>query len=245
MGNAALKSIKSQSLIEATMMMVAGIILLLGVFRIGLWYNNEVSERQPAYNSTRLTAGNDQPGEWPVYRRGKLTEDWVFGRGDFEPGTEQDGNNSTTGDRNSDCVSEAAELQQQALEKTTQADALSQEAKDLENEAVRLDDEAEALDAKAEGLDQQAQEQQELYDNCMASCEYMYYDCSSCQPYLDQANEYKQDASDARQQAADDRQQAADDRRDARDKRNDAQDLRQEAEDLNQQAEDILENCPD
>ena len=235
---------KAQSIIETSLVLVAAIIFLLGAFRIGLWYNKELSQRQPAYNATRLAAGSSEPGEWPVYAPGNLTEGWVLEGRNLSIGSQIAGTGGTIIDRNSDCVAEAAALQQQAKDKFEAAANLNIEAQNLDNEAERLDNEAEQLDSQAEALDQLAAEQEELYNQCMATCGYDY-ECGTCQPYLDQANAYRAQAQAKRSQAAEKRAQASQNRTQANDNRNQANQRTTEGTNLNDQAQAILDNCPE
>lgn len=85
MGNFSLLVKKAQSIIETSLVLVAAIIFLLGAFRVGLWYNNELAERQSAYQDTRVEAGSSTTGKWPVYARRNLTEEWALQGGSFPP----------------------------------------------------------------------------------------------------------------------------------------------------------------
>lgn len=69
---------KAQVIIETVLVLVAGLTFLLGAFRVGLWYNNDLTQRQPAYQDSRVAAGSNQVGKWPVYARVPLTEDWAL-----------------------------------------------------------------------------------------------------------------------------------------------------------------------
>jgi hypothetical protein len=74
---------KAQSIAESSLMLVAAVLFFLGIWRIGLWYNNEVAERQSAYQASRVDAGSDEIGQWPIYTRRPLTENWVLGGEEF------------------------------------------------------------------------------------------------------------------------------------------------------------------
>lgn len=67
------------------------ILFFIGVARIWTWSNAQMVGRTPAYNQTRIAAGNTHPGFWGptgqegVYTPKELTDEWVF-RGNPSPG---------------------------------------------------------------------------------------------------------------------------------------------------------------
>lgn len=89
---------KAQSIAESALMLVAAMMFFLGIWRIGLWYNNEMAERQSAYQASRVDAGSDEIGQWPVYTRRPLTESWTLGGEEFpQPAPEVPGDGSVPG----------------------------------------------------------------------------------------------------------------------------------------------------
>lgn len=160
MGNASSRRIKAQSIVEASLMMAAAITLLLGIVRTGLWYNNELAERQPAYNESRVRAGSSNIGEWPVYSRRPLTEDWVL-KGENFPSHSQGKGGGILGDRRGDTCKNAPEIQellQEAENKYAQAKALDKEAEALEDEARELRRQANNYNAQVREKYAQAQQ---------------------------------------------------------------------------------------
>ena len=218
MGNPALTGRKAQSFLEASFMLVAAILLLLGIVRISLWFNSEIAQRQSAYNATRLNAGSDVKGEWPVYARKNLTEGWVLGGQSFtrQSGGRTSGEGITSGNRGYQCEYDA-----EVEEKIGEAQDKKDEADELNIQAGILENEAEALDIQAEAY--QAQ-----YDLCISSCEYEY-SCDTCSGYL--------------MQAEDCRQQAEEKRREAENKREEAESLQKEAANLMVEADELNKEC--
>lgn len=70
---------KAQVTVEVALVFVAIIMLLFGVLNIWLNFNQNLVERQPPYNATRVEAGSSNPGVWPVSQQTSLTEEDVFG----------------------------------------------------------------------------------------------------------------------------------------------------------------------
>lgn len=80
MGNSSLNSkLKAQVAVEVALVFVTLIMLLYGIFNIWLNFNQNLVNRQPPYNSTRVEAGSSNPGVWPVSSQTPLTEGDVFG----------------------------------------------------------------------------------------------------------------------------------------------------------------------
>ena len=213
-------------------MLVAAILLLLGIFRIGLWYNNDLAERQPAFQASRVAAGSSEIGKWPVYARRPLTENWVL-KGENFPSPQQaaEGGIGAGRTKNSACEDAARANEQQAVNNIKRAWI-------LENEAKQLDSEADRLDSEAAQLEEQAKYYQKLYEDCQGSCvEYEYNYCAQ------QCSFYKQQADDYREQARQKRDLARQKRDLARQKRQEAQRLRDEAEQLFDQALGIRKEC--
>lgn len=230
-------------------MLVAAILLLLGIFRIGLWYHNELAERQPAYQASRVAAGSNEIGKWPVYARRPLTENWVLKGGpqDFPlPGGQPGGVGTGRGrDRNTKCEEPANAKEEQAKNNIKQAYALEVEASQLESEAQQLENEAAKLENEAAELDKQADYYQKLYKDCLVNCD--QYDeeyCKhQCLHYKQQADYYRDQAKQKRDQAQQKRNQAQQKREQAQQKRQEAQRLRDAAEQLFDEAFKIRENC--
>ena len=122
-------------------MLVAAVLLLLGIFRIGLWYHNELAERQPAYQASRVAAGSNEIGKWPVYARRPLTEKWVLkGGNNFPPAQQAGGGGIGAGrQRNTECEKPANAKEEQAKNNIKQAWILENEASQLESEAQQLE----------------------------------------------------------------------------------------------------------
>ena|SRR3989338_7061244 len=227
MGNSSSINKKSQSIIETSFMFIAAILLLLGIFRIGLWYHNELAERQPAYQASRVAAGSSEIGKWPVYARRPLTENWVLKGEDFPSAQQAAGGGIGPGrPRNTECEKPAKAKEEQAKNNIKQAWVLESEASQLESEASQL--ESEAAD-----LDKQAEDYQKLYTECLAYC---YADCYECYYYKELADDYRAQA----QQKHDQAQQKLDQ---AQEKRQKAQQLRDEAEQLFAEALEIRKSC--
>ena len=238
MGNAASR-IKSQSIIETSFMLIAAILLLLGIFRIGLWYNNDLAERQLAYQASRVAAGSSEIGKWPVYARRPLTENWVL-KGENFPASQPAGAGAAAAGRtrNTACEDAARANEQQAVNNIKQALILENEANQLDSEANQLDSEADRLDSEAAQLEQQADYYQKLYEQCRAGSP--EEDCFS---YLQQAQDYRAQAQAKRAQSRQKRQQAQQKRDLAEQKRQEAQRLRDEAEQLFDDALEIRKEC--
>jgi len=81
MGNSSsgIEGKKAQVTVEVALVFTALIMLLFGIFQFWLNFNQNLVQRQPPYNSTRVAAGSSNPGEWPVSTQQPLTEDSVFG----------------------------------------------------------------------------------------------------------------------------------------------------------------------
>jgi hypothetical protein len=70
---------KAQVTVEVALVFTALILLLFGIFEFWLNFNQNLVQRQPPYNSTRVAAGSSEPGKWPVSTQQPLTEGDVFG----------------------------------------------------------------------------------------------------------------------------------------------------------------------
>jgi uncharacterized protein (UPF0333 family) len=81
MDNSALMNskLKGQVTLEVALVFVALILLLFGILNFWLNFNQNLVQRQPPYNATRVAAGSSEPGKWPVSTQKPLTEDVVFG----------------------------------------------------------------------------------------------------------------------------------------------------------------------
>lgn len=197
-------------------MLVAAILLLLGIVRVSLWFNSEIAQRQSAYNATRLEAGSDTKGVWPVYTRKNLTEGWVLGGQSFtsQSGGKIDGEGITSGRRGYLCENdeEVEKKISDAQEKTAEADELNVQA--------------DTLEAEAEALDIQAEWYQSQYDACISYYgSYEFY----CADYLEQAEECRRQAQEKRQEAEN--------------KRAEAESLQKEAAMLMVEAGELNEEC--
>jgi hypothetical protein len=72
---------KGQGILELALTFVIVTALVGGIFKIWLWANNQIVERQVAYNKSRVDAGNAVDGytlRWPVYTPPQLKEDDVL-----------------------------------------------------------------------------------------------------------------------------------------------------------------------
>lgn len=216
-------------------MLVAALLLLLGIFRIGLWYHNELAERQPAYQESRVAAASNEIGKWPVYSRRPLTEDWVL-KGESFP-VAGAGPTVTAGASGRD---RSIQCEEKAKAKEEQAAANIRRAWELEQEAAGLDNEAAQLEREAAALQEQADYYQGLYDKCIANCDdnsnYEQNCRKLCQPYLEQA-QYYQEQADEKRRLADGK------RRLAQQKREEAARLRDDADGLFNEALGIRKNC--
>lgn len=220
-------------------MLVAAILLLLGIVRISLWFNSEIAQRQSAYNATRLEAGSDIKGEWPVYARKNLTEGWVLGGQSFtnQSGGKTSGEGITSGNRGYQCENDA-EVEEKigdAQDKKDEADALNAEADTLENEAAALDIQAEAY--------------QTQYDACISNLSaYEVYCSSYCEALVAGGDEeislsQCDTCCDYLKQAEDCRKQAEEKRQEAENKRAEAESLQKEAANIMIEANDLNEEC--
>jgi hypothetical protein len=234
-------------------MLVAVVLFFLGIWRIGLWYNNEVAERQSAYQASRVDAGSDEIGQWPIYTRRPLTDSWVVRGEEFPPAAPSVvGNGGDPGRERSGGVQDCEnsdrieELIQQAREKEAQID---QPVQELQTQAAELDRQAAELDRQAEELDRMSNEQMQRYNDCLGNCEAQraaclqncqaqYDSCSSqCLPYLEQAQEYSRQAGEYRGQAQEKRSQASQKRENAKSLMREVTDLLSEAGRLGQECE--------
>lgn len=246
MENSPLKIKRAQVFIEAGLALVAVIILLLGIVRFWLWYNNDMAERQPPYTGSRVAAGSNQPGIWPPpgSTRRPLTEEWVFG-GDLPAAVPYTPGATSATPRSSDneCENQALDKDNQARADMTQAGNLIVAAATLEHDAADLEAEASALDAQAAPYDAAASYYQGMYDSCISGC-YGDPDCESgCQPYADLAASNLAQATAYHNQAQAKRDQASQKRAEAADDRTQSDNLRAEAENLFNEAYDIRTNC--
>lgn len=230
MGNSSLAGRKAQSFLESSFMLVGAIFLVLGIVRIGLWYNSNIAQRQPEYNATRLeSAGEDSGGigQWPVYERSNLTEDWVlkgenFGDRKAVQKSGGDFDNRSDYDYDDSQITQALDDINASQEAYKNASELDYEAYTLDNEADELDEEAEQLDAEAVELDAKAQEQEQLYYSCLGA-----EMGGDCQAYWDQAVAYRTEAQEKRDDAAVNRAQASENRSQANKDRNKADNKRE------------------
>lgn len=74
---------KGQGMIETSLAMVIVLLLFGGMFKIWMWGNRQIVERQVRYNATRITAGtsaDNYKSVWgpEVYTPPELTEDDVL-----------------------------------------------------------------------------------------------------------------------------------------------------------------------
>lgn len=252
MGNSSSVNRKAQSLLEASFMLVAAIIMVLGITRIGLWYNSNIAQRQPEYNATRLeSAGEDsgEIGQWPVYERRNLTEDWVlkgenFGDSKTVQKSGGDFDNRSDYDYDDSQIIQALDDINASQEAYKNASELDYDAYTLDNEADELDEEAEQLDAEAIELDTLAEEQEQLYNNCMATV-YWGGSSESCQPYWDQAVIYRKDAQEKRDDAAANRTQASENRSQANKDRNKADNKREKGKEKKNDSKESLDDSKD
>ena len=215
---------KAQSIIETSLILVAAIAFLLGAFRIGLWYNNELAERQSAYQNSRVEAGSSTTGKWPVYARRGLTEEWVLGGGEFPPeGTLTGGGGGSGRTRNKECEAPAEAKESQARENYKRAAILRFEADDLEAQATNDDATADYWEG----------EYNTCFTNCKASCwEFTCddeYCATTCSYYQEQEDYYRGEAERKRTEAAQ--------------KRTEADNLETEAEGLYDEAKTIRQDC--
>jgi len=74
-----IKEKKAQVSVEVALVFVVLIMLLYGILQFWLNFNQNLVQRQPPYNSTRVAAGSSEPGKWPVSTQQPLTEGDVFG----------------------------------------------------------------------------------------------------------------------------------------------------------------------
>jgi len=74
-----IKDKKAQVTVEVALVFAASIMLLFGIFQFWINFNQNLVQRQPPFNSTRVAAGSSNPGEWPVSTQQPLTEESVFG----------------------------------------------------------------------------------------------------------------------------------------------------------------------
>ncbi len=74
-----IKRKEAQVSVEVALVFVAVIMLLFGILQFWLNFNQNLVQRQPSYNSSRVAAGSSEPGKWPVSSQKPLTEESVFG----------------------------------------------------------------------------------------------------------------------------------------------------------------------
>ncbi len=70
---------RAQVTIEVAVVFVTLIMLLYGILNVWLNFNQNLVNRQPPYNVTRVEAGSSNPGVWSVSTQTPLTEEDVFG----------------------------------------------------------------------------------------------------------------------------------------------------------------------
>ncbi|MCK9603362.1 MAG: pilus assembly protein [Candidatus Omnitrophica bacterium] len=74
-----IKDTDAQVTVELALVFVALILLLFGILKFWINFNENLVQRQPPYNASRVTAGSSDPGQWPVSTQQPLTESSVFG----------------------------------------------------------------------------------------------------------------------------------------------------------------------
>ena len=74
-----IKDKRAQVSVEVALVFVAIIMLLFGILQFWLNFNQNLVQRQPPYNASRVAAGSSDPGRWPVSTQQPLTEESVFG----------------------------------------------------------------------------------------------------------------------------------------------------------------------
>jgi len=81
MGDASsrIKDRRAQVSVEVALVFVAIILLLYGILQFWLNFNQNLVQRQPPYNASRVAAGSSEAGKWPVSQQMPLTEESVFG----------------------------------------------------------------------------------------------------------------------------------------------------------------------
>lgn len=70
---------RAQATIEVAIAFVTLIMLLFGILNVWFNFNQNLVNRQPPYDATRVEAGSSNPGVWPVSSQTPLTEEDVFG----------------------------------------------------------------------------------------------------------------------------------------------------------------------
>lgn len=69
----------AQVTVEVALVFVVLVLLLFGILQFWLNFNQNLVQRQPPYNASRVNAGSSEPGKWPVSSQEPLTEEKVFG----------------------------------------------------------------------------------------------------------------------------------------------------------------------
>jgi len=73
-----IKILKSQVMLELSMVFFIFCLFILGIIGIWVWSNAQIVGRQSNYKETRLASGSSNPGQWPVYTPSTLPEDYVI-----------------------------------------------------------------------------------------------------------------------------------------------------------------------
>ena len=85
-----MKRVSAQATLELVIAFIGVMLFFTGIVRLWVWSDSKIVGRTPAYNQTRLDAGNEYPGFWGdsnegVYTPKELTDEWVF-KGDASQG---------------------------------------------------------------------------------------------------------------------------------------------------------------
>jgi hypothetical protein len=229
MDNAILKNRdnNAQVALESCLVVVASIMLLLGMNAIWAWSNNNIAERQPDYNATRVEAGSISPGRWLDYAQRPLREEWVFAGVPVADAPENAENPETA----EDSAGETLDSREARTGGTLEAEEKETQASENIRQAAILDYEAGELEKEAENLDAMADYYQALYEE--GNQEYPSIAIGigiigSRQSY------YKEQADYCRQQANQKRQLA-------QNKRDEADQLEADADELLDEAIEIRE----
>ncbi|MDP1853269.1 MAG: hypothetical protein Q8L26_03575 [Candidatus Omnitrophota bacterium] len=190
-GQATPQSIGGQVTLEMALALVALIFFIAGAVRIGVWYNNELVEKEPPFVASRLDAGsNTAPGKWPVYARRQLNEDWVLkgknfpSPGTYTPGSGTGGGRGDGGGGAADPCPAATALEAQVSQMNIDAAKYDYNAALLDLDAYLLEQQAAVYGAQADyyaaeanNANSEANYWASLYATCMNGCGYC--DCSS------------------------------------------------------------------
>lgn len=82
---------KAQATLELSLVLIATISLIIGLFRITLWFTDDMKRRQARYERSRRMAGSYRDNRFfsyikeegggdfaPEYRERYLSEEWIF-----------------------------------------------------------------------------------------------------------------------------------------------------------------------